>query len=94
MKYYSDNKAVIQFIKDQSILVFSYKRGRIEKIIDLSDKEQRHYVCSKENPADMLTKSPSLAKLKEWFSWPKEKANIMTRKRRRGKKATTSTRKH
>lgn len=78
VKYYSDNKAVIQFIKDQSISVNVYKRRRIKRIIELSDQNEWQYVESSENPADILTKAPSIKKLNYWFSRPREQASVMS----------------
>lgn len=69
---------MIQFIRDQSIPVDNYKRRRIRRIIEISDKEEWQYIESAENPADMLTKAPSMEKLDRWFSKKREQVNVMT----------------
>ena len=75
--YYSDNKAVLHYIKNTSIPVDEYKRRRIEKIIKLSNPQQWSYVKSEENPADLLTKNPSLEQLNKWFTNSKNQIKVM-----------------
>lgn len=76
VQYYSDNKSVLQFIRDQTIPVDTYKRRRIKRIIELSDKNSWQYIESENNPADLLTKAPTLKRLDRWFGWLRETANV------------------
>lgn len=77
IKFFSDNKAVLQYIKNHSIKVDDYKRRRIEKIIELTHPEQWYYVRSEDNPADMLTKAPSPQSLQHWFTRDKQQVSIV-----------------
>lgn len=77
VQYFSDNKAVLQYLKNTTIPVDDYKRRRIQSILKLSNPQNWNYVKSEDNPADMLTKYPSKDQLENWFSRSEIQAKIM-----------------
>ena len=66
--YWTDSKVAISWIQNGKKLP-CFEKGRVKEILKKSKPDQWHYVPTKENPADILSRGMSLKKLKESNLW-------------------------
>ena len=70
--YWVDSKVAQSWIQNGKDLP-AFEKARVKEILKKSNRDQWHYVNTKENPADVLSRGASLSKLKSsnlWFKSP------------------------
>jgi len=73
VEYFSDSQTVLKWLRMQSRLQDTFVGHRVSDIHSFSEPEQWHYVDTKENPADILSRGAYVAELagnKLWFEGP------------------------
>jgi len=71
--FYNDSKVVLGYIQNESRRFHVYVAYRVQLIRKISSPEQRTYVDTNENPADMATRPLNAQSLteSEWLTGPK-----------------------
>ena len=70
--YYSDSKAVLGYIQNESRRFYVYVANRVQAIRNVTKPSQWRYIDSANNPADLATRGVPSNKLMEsrWMSGP------------------------
>lgn len=86
--FYTDSKVVLGYIQNESRGFYVYVANRVQLIRKISNPEQRTYVDTNENPADLATRPLNTQNLAEsdWLTGPKFlKTTLSSRKERQEK---------
>ena len=70
--FYTDSEIVLRYISNDSRRFKVYVANRVSKIQNYTEVSQWHYVSSKENPADMLSRAHVIddTNVQSWLSGP------------------------
>ena len=68
--FWTDSEVVLGYIRNESKRFKIFVANRVELIKDHSDESQRHYINSKQNPADYASRGIDVCnddKVKRWY---------------------------
>ena len=70
--YWSDSEAVLGYIANEAKAFYTFVCNRIQRIKDSSQTEQWHYISTRENPADIVSRGATITQLQDlWLHGPK-----------------------